>query len=67
MLIYCRFALPHQAPLVEIQSDELMMGLTNQSLIYVDVRDQSDLLTDGRIPGSFLIPGTLNLYECLLL
>lgn len=31
-------------------------ALRENKIIYVDVRNQSELITDGKVPGSFVIP-----------
>lgn len=65
LLIYCRVALPVQTPVVELQFDQVLKGLNEHSLIYIDVRNQTEVVSDGRIPGSFVIPGKFSVYKSL--
>lgn len=44
--------------LVELHFDEIRDRLNDRTLIYLDVRNRSELLVDGKIVGSVNIPGT---------
>ena len=41
---------------VELVFDQVLAGLEDKSLIYLDVRPREELLTDGKVVGSVNIP-----------
>lgn len=41
----------------DLSFEEVSNGLKEGSLIYIDVRNRSEIKNDGKIPGSFNIPG----------
>lgn len=40
----------------EVTFEELRNGLNNQSLVYIDVRNRSELVSDGKVVGSVVVP-----------
>ena len=40
----------------EVQFKELSDGLNNNSLVYIDVRNRDELVTDGKVVGSVNVP-----------
>ncbi len=46
----------------EIKFEELRDGLNNNSLVYIDVRNRNELVTDGKVVGSVIVPCKLDLF-----
>ena len=46
------------SPVVDVDFEEVSKGLQEHTLIYIDVRNRTELTESGKIPGSFVIPGT---------
>lgn len=42
----------------EVNFEELHDGLSNGSLVYLDVRNRDELVNDGKIVGSVVVPRT---------
>lgn len=40
----------------EVKFEEVLSGLKNNSLIYLDVRNVDELRTDGKVAGSVVVP-----------
>lgn len=40
----------------EVKFEEVLSGLKNNSLIYLDVRNIDELRTDGKVAGSVVVP-----------
>lgn len=41
---------------VDVHFEELAKGIKDGSLIYIDIRNRSELANNGKIPGSFNVP-----------
>ena len=57
LVIFVSFFVSLCLTAVDLSFEEVSNGLKEGSLIYVDVRNRSELRNDGKIPGTFNIPG----------
>ena len=57
-LIFCIVIAMGAAGVKEVNFEELRDGLSNGSLVYLDVRNRDELVNDGKIVGSVVVPRT---------